>query len=173
MAVGNLEFIKSATGTSVSSLSVTDCFSSKYDVYKIAVRQDTGAGNSVKTQLIDSGGSTITTSDYAYAQYQMRSNTSFSDADRSTSTDSMRLFLQGTDDSGTTMYIFNPFSSSSYTFGLAQQSLYYGGAGIPTMTMKTIGALKLTTSCTGIKFTPISPNFTDFTCRIYGLRVDS
>ena len=34
MAVGNLEFIKSASGTSVSSLSVTDCFSANYDVYK-------------------------------------------------------------------------------------------------------------------------------------------
>ena len=103
----------------------------------------------------------------------MRSNTSFSDADRSASTDSMRLFLQGTNDGGTTMYIFNPFSASSYTFGLAQQSLYYGGAGIPTMTMKTIGALKLATSCTGIKFTPISGSFTDSTVRCYGLRVDS
>ena len=169
MAVGNLEFIKSASGSSVSSLSVTDCFSDTYDVYKIAVRQDTGAGNSVKTQLIDSGGSTITTSDYAYAQYQMRSNTSFSDADRTTSTDSMRLFLQGTDDSGTTMYIFNPFSSSSYTFGLAQQSVYYGGAGIPLMGIKSIGVLKLTTSCTGIIFTPISGTFTDIDVSVYGL----
>ena len=32
----NLEFIKSAnTTTNVSSLSVTDCFSDKYDVYKV------------------------------------------------------------------------------------------------------------------------------------------
>jgi len=170
MAVGNLEFIKSASGTSVSSLSVTDCFSDKYDVYKITVRQDTSAGNSVKTQLIDSGGSPITTSDYSYAQYQMRSNTSFSDADRSSSTDSMRLFLQGTEDSGATMYIFNPYSSSSYTFGQAQQSVYYGGAGIPLMGMKTIGVLKLTTSCTGIKFTPITPNFTDIEVSVYGVK---
>ena len=28
------------------------------------------------------------------------------------------------------MYIYNPFSLSSYTFGQSQQSLYYGGAGI-------------------------------------------
>ncbi len=166
----NLEFIKQVNGTSVSSLSVTDCFSADYDVYQITVRQDTAAGNSVKTQLIDSGGSTITTSNYAYAQYQMRSNTSFSDADRSASTDSMRLFLQGTEDSGATMYIFNPYSSSSYTFGQAQQSVYYGGAGIPLIGMKTIGALKLTTSCTGIKFTPINPNFTDIEVSVYGVK---
>ena len=38
------------------------------------------------------------------------------------------------------------------------------------MTMKTIGALKLATSCTGIKFTPISGSFTDSTVRCYGLR---
>jgi hypothetical protein len=170
--MSNLRLINETTASSVSSVSITDVFSADFDIYKITILQDTGAGNSVKTQLINSSGSTITSSNYTYAQYQMRSNTSFSDADRLTSTDSMRLFLQGTDDSGTTMYIFNPFSSSSYTFGLAQQSLYYGGAGIPTMTMKTIGALKLPTSCTGIKFTPITPNFTDFDCKIYGLRVD-
>lgn len=167
---GSLELIKSASGTSVSSLSITDCFSADYDVYQITVRQDTAAGNSVKTQLIDSGGSPITTSNYSYAQYQMRSNTAFFDLDRSTSTDSMRLFLQGTNDSGTTMYIFNPFSSSSYTFGQAQQSVYYGGAGIPLIGIKSIGVLKLTTSCTGIKFTPITPNFTDIEVSVYGVK---
>ena len=171
--MSNLRLINETTASNVANVSVTDVFSADFDIYKITILQDTGAGNSVKTQLINSSGSTITTSNYTYAQYQMRSNTSFSDADRSTSTDSMRIFLQGTNDGGTTMYIFNPFSSSSYTFGLAQQSLYYGGAGIPQMSMKTIGALKLTTSCTGIKFTPITPNFTDFDCKIYGLRVDS
>ena len=167
---GSLEFIKSASGTSVSSLSVTDCFSADYDVYQITVRQDAAAGNSVKTQLIDSGGSPIITSNYSYAQYQMRSNAAFFDLDRSVSTDSMRLFLQGTSDSGATMYIFNPFSSSSYTFGQAQQSVYYGGAGIPLMGIKSIGVLKLTTSCTGIKFTPITPNFTDIEVSVYGVK---
>ena len=86
--------MKSATGSSVSSLSVTDCFSANYDVYQLTVRQDTAAGNGVKTQLIDSGGSTIATSNYDYAVYSMRSNTSFSDADRTTNTDSMRLLYQ-------------------------------------------------------------------------------
>ena len=160
---GNLEFIKSASGTSVSSLSVTDCFSADYDVYQITVRQDAAAGNSVKTQLIDSGGSPIITSNYAYAQYQMRSNTAFFELDRSASTDSMRLFLQGTNDSGTTMYIFNPFSSSSYTFGQAQQSVYYGGAGIPGLSRKGIGVSKDTTSCTGFYLQPVNGNFTDIT----------
>ena len=170
MAVGNLEFIKSASGSSVSSLSVTDCFSASYDVYQLTVRQDTAAGNGVKTQLIDSGGSTITTSNYDYAVYSMKSNTSFSDADRTTNTDSMRLLYQGTNDSGAIMYIYNPFSSSSYTFGQSQQSLYYGGAGIPLMGIKAISVLKLTTSCTGIKFTPISPNFTDIAVSVYGVK---
>ena len=33
----NLEFIKSASGTSVSSLTVTDCFNADYDVYKVYI----------------------------------------------------------------------------------------------------------------------------------------
>ena len=166
----NLQFIKSASGIDVASLSVTNCFSANYDVYQITVRQDTASGNGVKTQLIDSGGSVVTSSDYDYALYSMRSGTSFSDADRTTSTDSMRLLYQGTNDSGATMYIYNPFSSSSYTFGQSQQSLYYGGAGIQLMGIKAISVLKLTTSCTGIKFTPISPNFTDINVSVYGVK---
>ncbi len=168
MAVGNLEFIKSASGTSVSSLSVTDCFSADYDVYQLSVRQDTAAGNGVKTQLIDSGGSTITTSNYDFAQLQMRSNTSFNES-KLTNQAYMQLFLQGTNDSVSAIYIYNPYSSS-YTFGQAQESLYYGGAGIPLMGTKSIGVLKLTTSCTGIIFTPISGTFTDIKVSVYGVK---
>ena len=32
-----LQFIKSASGSGVSSLSVTDCFSEKYDVYAMTI----------------------------------------------------------------------------------------------------------------------------------------
>ena len=171
--MSNLRLINETTASNVASVDITDVFSADFDIYKITILQDTGASNNIKTQLINSSGSPITTSNYAYAQYQMRSNTSFFDGNRSASINYMALFLQGTEDNGTTMYIFNPFSASSYTFALAQQSLYYGGAGIPQMSIKTIGALRLTTSCTGIKFTPVTPNFTDFNCKVYGLRVGS
>ena len=35
------------------------------------------------------------------------------------------------------------------------------------------GVLKQTASMSGIKFTTIGSNFDDFTCRIYGVRVDT
>jgi len=38
----NLEFIKSETGTSVTSLSVTDCFSADYDVYQVLISKLNG-----------------------------------------------------------------------------------------------------------------------------------
>ena len=59
----NLEFIKSASGSGVSSLSVTDCFSADYDVYFVQVAKSL---NSVEANLdirfIDSGGSIISAS---------------------------------------------------------------------------------------------------------------
>ena len=35
----NLQFIKSVSGTSVNTLSVTDCFSADYDVYYVSVNK--------------------------------------------------------------------------------------------------------------------------------------
>ena len=70
--MSNLRLINETTASNVANVSITDVFSADFDIYKITILQDTGAGNSVKTQLINSSGSTITTSNYAYAQYQMR-----------------------------------------------------------------------------------------------------
>ena len=55
----NLEFIKSVSGTSVSSLSVTDCFSADYDVYFISTSKiDTSSAGYVRPRFINSSGIT-------------------------------------------------------------------------------------------------------------------
>ena len=59
----NLQFIKSVSGSSISSLSLTNCFSSNYDVYQLQVNYNNGSGNNnLSIRLLDSGGSQVSTS---------------------------------------------------------------------------------------------------------------
>ena len=71
---GSLEFIKSATGSNVASVSVTDCFSAKYDVYMVSITKWNYVNSSVVAgmRFIDSGGSVISDSEYDHANLQHR-----------------------------------------------------------------------------------------------------
>ena len=60
---GSLEFIKSATGSNVASISLTDVFSDKYNVYKCVVYdvgQNSGSGWA-DIRFLDSGVCVIVT----------------------------------------------------------------------------------------------------------------
>lgn len=171
--MSNLRLIDDTTATSVASVSVTDIFSSDYDIYKILLLQKTSAGNSLNIRFINSSGSIITASNYDRALLQLRSSGTSSVENISQNVGQMNMTFQGTEDFVTTFYIFNPFSTSSYTFALSQSAGYYGGAGIENLNVKAIGVLKQTTSCSGIFFAPSSGNFTDVSVKTYGLRVDS
>jgi hypothetical protein len=67
---------------------------------------------------------------------------------------------------GETIYIFTPFSSSSYTF-LNQQEASVISAGFKGY--KGIGVLRQTTSMTGISFLTNGSSTMDFNASIYGL----
>ena len=69
------------------------------------------------------------------------------------------------------IYIFNPYSSSSYTFLLFQTSFYNEGSG--GQSQKGIGVLKQTSSIGGINFTAHSGDIDSLSLKTYGLRVDS
>ena len=77
---------------------------------------------------------------------------------------------------GATMYIFNPYSDSSYTFIINQSFFRYDGTSGGTVGhegYKQISVLKTTDRIEGIKFYNNTGNFANFGCNIYGLRVDS
>ena len=151
---GNLEFIKSVEITSsTSSVDVTDCFSTDYDVYKITTNDFSTVGTD-STQLyaryINSSGSVISASDYDIAYLNLKSNLAFGE---SRFTNQTSLFFQfGTIDqspesNGAVAYIFNPFLSSSYTFSLSQSS----AMSTNLLGTKHIGVLKQSASMTGIQ----------------------
>ena len=79
---GNLEFIKSASGTIVSSLSVTDCFSADYDVYYLSITKidQSANGTAVKYRFLDSSNTAISDSSYDQATLVMQSGGSFTES---------------------------------------------------------------------------------------------
>ena len=76
----NLQFIKSVSGSDVSIFNITNCFSSSYDVYQINIVEyiNDDLSDFFAMRFIDSGGNIISDTEYAYANLNMRSYTSFS-----------------------------------------------------------------------------------------------
>ena len=174
---GSLEFIKSATGSDVNTLSITNCFSDKYDVYKVvghtADYRTTGAGViDLRHRLIDSGGSVISDNEYDSARLLMKGESSF-DNDRFTSLSYMygTMQLGNYDNAGMVEYIFNPYDSSSYTFMLGQGAGGYDTSNNRFRGVKQIGVHKVAEQITGLNIfsSNASVNF-DLTISVYGVK---
>jgi len=147
----NLEFIKSASGTNVSSLTVTDCFSDKYDVYDITFNF---AGNSVtgyiEFRLLDSTGTEISSAEYDVAGLMMRSYNTYIE-NRSVNTTGYTIGYNQDFGLGGKLTIFNPYDSSSYTFLLNQNAGGTTSAG-QLIGWKGIMTHKVAETISGIKF---------------------
>jgi hypothetical protein len=129
---GSLEFIDSTEVTSsTSAFSFDNIFSADYDVYQINLVGFSTVGTSHTAQyirFINSSGSVISTTTYDYALYRMPSNTSFSQGRSETA----NFFTTGqmdksSESSSTKMTIYNPYSSSSYTFAEGITSTSFAG----------------------------------------------
>jgi len=171
MAVGNLEFIKSTTGSSVTSLDVTDCFSAKYDVYQINLVQfDRATAGGAGIRLLDSGGTVITANEYDFAYLNMRSYMSSAEA-RTVNTSDIEIlaYSQTTaldTTTGTVWNVFNPYDSSSYTFTKGQSSVMVDGYGVASY--KAIGVHKSAEQITGFQIYTNAVSF-NATVKVYGL----
>ena len=167
MPVGNLEFIKSASGTSVSSLSVTDCFSADYDVYQVLVSNiDQATAQYFWVRLIDSGG-VDSTSNYDDATLIMKPSTTFGQ-ERNANQNAFTRFLYnstGTTGGNLNLYVYNPYDSSSYTFLGVQgigEGLYWGSKGI--------GVHTVAEQITGIHFLAGAGNLDNIDVSVYGVK---
>ena len=172
-----LRLINETTAISVASVSVTDVFTSDFDIYKVELLRpdlNTGTGTWLDIRLVDTSGSVISTSSYDYASLVMNSNAAFGE-DRSASATFMRGLRYSSNSSadggGMVIYVFNPTNTSSYTF-LLQQSSSFSTAESKMVSTKMIGVLKSTTGINGINFYHTN-NFDDVHIKVYGLRVDS
>ena len=171
---GNLEFITSVeVTTSTSSVDVTDCFSADYDVYKITTNDFSTVGTTatgLDMRFLDSGGSVVSASNYDYAYLNMKADTTFAEARATNATFIDNMFApidQSPEGASSVSYVFNPFSSSSYSFVLNQSARTDGGnfRGI-----KLIGVLKQTATMSGFRlFEQSTRPFDSGKISVYGL----
>jgi hypothetical protein len=164
MPVGSLEFIKSASGTSVSSLSVTDCFSADYDVYYCTFEFERSGINANQANLLTflNTSGTDSTADYDYASLQIDYGASFTERKGNHTT---ILWITYDIDGASGMYIYNPYSSSSYTFVNSSASGQAIGG------WKTIATHKATETVAGLKWTfNGTGQYDNITVNVYGVK---
>ena len=174
--MSNLRLINETTATSVASVSVTDVFSADFDIYQITINNsDITIKDYSELRFINSSGSIISASNYDYGNLELKSYGGFN-ALRGTNQSSFPKMWYSNNDTANqgslNMWLFNPYSSSAYTFVLASNGLNFT-PGFGGMGNKIIGVLKNTSSITGMQFFPNSGSFDNILVRTYGLRVDS
>jgi len=165
---GSLEFIKSATGSSVSSLSVTDCFSDKYDVYKIYIEGTTNSGEFWgDLNFIDSGG-VDTTSNYDQATLHTRADSTFNRYSATSITKFERFGLYGLEGGSTVFQCYNPFDSSSFTFFTMQNSTVDTTPSNVGKGAKSIGVHTVAEQITGIQIA--GGTYAQVDVKVYGVK---
>ena len=167
----NLQFVKSVSSTA-STVSVTDCFSDNYDVYKIIVPnyENTTGTNNYQMRLLDSGGSAISSAEYDIATLVLDSNVSFTET-RNTGITYIQYFPV-TNASynvgvGTTIYVYNPNDSSSYTFLNWQGTAW---AGTKMYGYKGIAVHKSAEQITGFQVFASAGTMDKFDVSVYGVK---
>ena len=171
--MSNLRLINETTVTSgVATVNIEDVFSADFDIYKISYTGTSASALSVELRLINSSGSVITASNYDNAHLSMTSHTAFFESKGTNQAFMDNFFAINNNNDGSGVgYLFNPFSSSSYTFGLFQNDSHNTTPHL--WSGKGISVLKQTASMTGFQLYPNSANLNSAKIRTYGLRVDS
>jgi len=147
----NLEFIKSETVNQVISFSMTDCFSDKYENYFVTIQgldHNNLTRHITALRFINSSG-VVTSANYDLAKLGMMSNNTFSDDYATAQTSINEISADGYGKgSGSSFYVYNPYSSSNYTFVNYQVSAFYDIHG-STRGVKGIGVLNIAETHTG------------------------
>ena len=128
--MSNLRLINETSASSVSSISVTDVFSSDFDIYKIVIApMDINNNNDMELRFVNSSGSVISASNYDNA---ILVQTAYGAFGQTRQTNTTRISGVGRDEqqsgNGTVMYVFNPNSANSYSFVLHQDNGFVTGS---------------------------------------------
>jgi hypothetical protein len=173
----DLQLITTTSAHNVNTLSITDCFTSAYDVYKIVasipeyIPTDTNVVD-FRVQFIDSSGSVISGSEYGTARLQLKGETSNDDDKIASSTYMYGALLVGNYDSGGMVgYVYNPNDSSCYTQMISQGVGGYDTSSNRFRATRQIGVHKSAEQITGIHFLSSSGSLNiDVRISIYGVK---
>lgn len=162
MAVGNLEFITSASGTGITQLDLTNCFSADYDVYEMYW---TGNGSQnvgdLAWKYLDSGGNVFVNGNVDQAVMRMDPAAAFGQISEINVNTPRGIYTGSSDrDFAMKFVFFNPFSSN-YKFALMQGMSLFGG--------KSIFVQKDTTVAYGVRLFA-NQQFTPINVSVYGVK---
>jgi len=169
----NLEFIKKETSTDVVSVSYTDLFNTNYDVFELFIDLQYNGASYLDIYLLDSGGSVLTGSYYDVAVLEMRSDSAFVEYKYTGSTIWRDLggYINNVDAGyGMKMTVYNPTSTSSYTFATSQSNSPLSSAMFGT---KGIAVYKATDGVYGLKINASGGGATTFdflNVSVYGVK---
>ena len=179
--MSNLRLInETSISSSVSSFSVTDVFTSDFDIYKITATGLSTTGTDyteVDFRFITGSGSVVSTSNYHYGGLHMLNWTGFTDLYSTSQSKIRRCFAESTDQAPETassnLWVFNPAVAGSYSQVLYQNTGYYGGSYGSSMT--GFGILQKLGTYTGFNVFENNGSrpLASGTFRTYGLRVDT
>jgi len=125
--VTKLHFIKSASGASVNTLSISDCFTSNFKTYQVVYNSsNTSTNTNLDVRLLDSSNAEVTTTTYQLAGLDMPMTLSSlaTEVRRTGDTGWLNIGNMATDSgkrASGMMRIFNPFESS-VTYAQSQMS---------------------------------------------------
>lgn len=167
----NLQFITSSSGTNVETISITDCFSSSYDVYLIILDVFDVSSTFENTALrYKNSSGDVTSATYDAAHQDLDTVTSFGEGKYTDNNrhEAIQISDNTRDGSSGIIYIFNPFDSSSFTFHTMQSE---GSNSSEFRGRKGIGVEKTAQQITGITFfSHTSGQSASFNVRIYGVK---
>ncbi len=172
--MSNLRLINETNVTSASQISVTDVFSSDFDIYKIEFDYSFDVTSNVNARLINSSGSVITSSEYDWAYERFNDYTTFGENRGDNETDWNDFIGKNDSVSGECQnsvgYIFNPYSSDRFTYALFSSA---NAVNDQSQGMKGVACLTEVTSVTGFQIIFDSYASNNGKIRTYGLRVNS
>ena len=169
--MSNLRLIDDTSFSSVSSVDITDCFSSDYDIYLITGSNLALPDAYVNSRLINTQGQVITTN-YAHGMNRYYSDNTTASESKSTNTNLLNYYFSydgggGSYQGGFSLWVFTPYQSSRYT----QTVFHSSGTNAKEYNTKGIRIHKELASIAGIRFLPSSGSFTG-NLKTYGIRVD-
>tara|TARA_R100001086_G_scaffold80226_1_gene39123 strand:+ start:781 stop:1299 length:519 start_codon:yes stop_codon:yes gene_type:complete len=169
----NLQFIKKETSTDVVSVSYTDLFNTNYNVFELFIDLQYNAVSYLDIVLLDSGGSALTGSHYDVAVQDLKSSSSFAEYKYASSTIWRGLggYLNNVDAGyGMKMTVYNPTSTSSYTYAISQSASPNSSELFGT---KGIAVYKATDGVYGLKINASGGGTTTFdflNVSVYGVK---
>ena len=174
--MSNLRLLnESNISSTVSTFSITNIFTTDFDVYKMVFSDFTTdtTGQVFSGRFIDSADNVISEDSlYDYAVYEMKSNGSFGE-DRGVSQNNMQSIIgrmgDKDDSMGCILYIYLPTNTQTFTFVTSEFSGLSGGNA---RQFQGMFAYKKEVDVTGLQIINNNNNFTAGKIQTFGIRVD-